>query len=54
MPAKNEKMRRLMCLALSMKLGKTAKSKSPQAAKMAKDMSVEQLSDYCKSEPEEE
>jgi len=51
MPAKTEQQRRLMCLALSMKLGKTPRSKSPQAAKMARDMSIEQLSDYCKSQP---
>jgi len=49
MPATSEDQRRLMCLALSIKLGKVEASKSPQAAKMAKDMSVAQLSEFCKS-----
>ena len=47
MPSSSEKQRRLMCLALSVKLGKTSASKSPQATKIAKEMSVKQLSDYC-------
>ena len=50
MPAESEAQRRLMCLALSIKLGKTSASKSAEAAKMAREMTVEQLSDYCKSE----
>lgn len=49
MPATSEAQRRLMCLALSIKLGKVSPKKSPQAAKMARTMSVEDLSDYCKS-----
>lgn len=49
MPAESEGQRKLMCIALSIKLGKTPKSYSAQAAKMAKQMSVKQLSDYCKS-----
>ena len=48
MPSVNERQRRLMCLALSIKLGKASASKSPQAAKMAREMSVEDLSDFCK------
>jgi len=49
MPASSEKMRRLMCIALSIKLGKTPASYSKEAARMAKEMSVKQLSDFCKS-----
>jgi len=48
MPASSEKMRRLMCLALSIKMGKTPASKSPEAAKMAREMSLEDLSDFCR------
>ena len=47
-PSVNESQRRLMCLALSIKLGKTPKSKSPEAAKMANEMSIKELSDFCK------
>lgn len=49
MPAVSEAQRRLFCLALSIKKGDTPASKSPQAAKMARQMSEEQLADYCKS-----
>lgn len=49
MPATSEAQRKLCCIALNIKLGKTPKSYSPQAAKMAKTMSIEQLSDFCKS-----
>ena len=48
MPAESEGQRRLFCLALSIKLGKTPAGKSPQAAKMAKDMSIKTLSEFCK------
>ena len=48
MPATSESQRRLFCLALDIKLKKTPASKSPQAAKMAKEMSLEQLSDFCR------
>ena len=49
MPATSESQRRLFCLALSIKLGKVSASKSAEAAKMAREMSVKQLSDFCKS-----
>ena len=49
MPASSEAQRRIFCLALSIKLNKTPASRSPEAAKMAKDMTLEQLSDFCKS-----
>ena len=52
MPSSSEQQRRLMCLALSIKLGKVKASKSPQAAEMAKEMSIKQLSDFCKSKVE--
>lgn len=48
-PAESEDQRRLFCLALSIKIGKAPASKSPQAAKMAKEMSVKQLSEFCRS-----
>jgi hypothetical protein len=38
-----------MCLALSIKQGKTPANKSPQAAKLAKTMSLKDLADYCHS-----
>ena len=49
MPSVNESQRRMMCLALAIKLGKAPASKSPQAAKMAKEMTMQQLSDFCKA-----
>jgi hypothetical protein len=48
MPAESEKQRRLMCLALSMKKGKTELSASPEAAKLVNTMTMKQLEDYCK------
>jgi len=48
MPATSEKMRRLFCIALSIKLGKMPKGYSPEAARMAKTMSLSDLSDYCR------
>ncbi len=50
MPAESESQRRLMCLALSIKQGLTPKSRSPEAARIASQMSEEQLKDFCKSE----
>ena len=52
MPAESEGQRRLMCLAMSIKIGKTPASKSPQAAKMAKEMTLKQLSEFCHSKVE--
>ena len=49
MPSSSRQQQKLMCLALSIKLGKVKASKSPQAAKMARQMSVKQLSDFCHS-----
>ena len=54
MPAEAEAQRRLMCLALSVKLGKkSADSVSPDVRKMAKDMSVKDLGDFCHSKVKE-
>ncbi|KKM74427.1 hypothetical protein LCGC14_1400420 [marine sediment metagenome] len=49
-PATSESQRKLMCLALSIKQGLTPASRSPEAAKIAAQMSEEQLKDFCKSE----
>ena len=48
MPATSEQQRKLFCVALAMKLGKVKKSYSPEAARLAKTMSLNQLSDYCR------
>lgn len=48
MPATSESQRKLFCIALSIKRGETPASYSKQAAKMASEMSEEQLADYCK------
>ena len=47
MPAVSKDQRTLFCVALSIKQGKTDKSYSAQAAKMAETMSEEQLKEYC-------
>jgi len=47
MPATSENQRTLFCIALSIKRGKTPASYSKQAAKMAEEMSEEQLKEYC-------
>lgn len=47
MPATSSKQKTLMCIALSMKKGKTPKSYSKEAAKVADSMSEQQLADYC-------
>jgi len=52
MPATSEKQRRIMCLALSIKQGKRPASVSAEAAKIASQMSEEQLKEYCRSKVE--
>lgn len=47
MPSTSEKQRRLMGIALAIKRGKTPKSYSPSAAKLAKTMTVDQLREYA-------
>jgi len=49
MPATSEGQRRLMCIALGIKRGSVPRSKSAQAAKMADEMSEQQLSDFCRA-----
>ena len=53
MPATSEGQRKLFCIALNMKLGKTPKKYSAEAAKMAREMSVKTLSEYCHSKIKE-
>ncbi|KKN70389.1 hypothetical protein LCGC14_0430840 [marine sediment metagenome] len=48
-PAVSEQQRRLACIALSIKLGKTDKSFSKEGAKMAETMSEETLREFCES-----
>jgi len=47
-PSSSEKQRRLAGVALSIKEGKTPKSYSSEAAKMAKTMSRKQLEEFAK------
>lgn len=49
MPATSKNQRTLFCIALSIKQGKTPASYSAEAARMAKEMSEEQLQEYCGS-----
>lgn len=48
-PASTEEQRTLFCIALAIKRGKTPASYSAQAAKMAEQMTEEQLKEYCES-----
>ncbi len=48
-PSSSEAQRRLMCLALSIKLGKTPASKSAEGARLARTMSLKDLGDFCRS-----
>ncbi len=47
-PATSKSQRTLFCVALSIKEGKTPKTYSKQAAKMAETMTAEKLAEYCK------
>ena len=48
-PASSERQRRACCLALSVKLGKRPPNGvSPEIRRMAKEMTIEDLSDYCR------
>ena len=53
MPATSKKQRTLMCIALSIKQGKTKSSYSKQASKMASQMSEQQLAEFCHSKVKE-
>lgn len=48
MPAVSPDQRTLFCIALSIKEGKTSPDYSPEAAKLAEQMSLEKLKEYCK------
>jgi len=50
MPAQSNSQKKLMCLALAVKTSKLDADKFPQAAKVAKGMTVEQLREYCPEE----
>ena len=47
-PSYTERQRRLHCIGYSIKKGATPKGYSPQAAEMAKTMTMKQLRDGCK------
>jgi len=49
MPSVSEKQRKLMCLALSIKQGKTPKNRSKQAVKIAEQMTENQLKEFCEA-----
>jgi len=49
MPSVSESQRKLACIALSIKLGKTPKSYSAEGAKMAESMSIKDLKEFCHS-----
>ncbi len=47
MPSTSKKQKRLMCIAQSIKKGKTPASYSKQASKVAESMSEEKLKEFC-------
>jgi hypothetical protein len=53
MPSVSNSQQTLFCIALSIKRGETPRSYSAEAAKMADEMSEEQLRDYCEAPVEE-
>ena len=53
MPSETENQRKLFCIALSIKIGETKPEYSKQAAKMASEMSIEKLTEYCGSPSKE-
>jgi len=50
----SENQKKLACIALSIKRGKTAKGYSAQATEMAESMSEEKLKEWCEGPVEEE
>ena len=48
MPSTSEKMRRLAGIALAIARGETPADYSPEAAEMARSMSIESLREYAK------
>lgn len=53
MPATSEKQRKLFGIAKSIKQGKTPKSYSPKAAKIAKDLPEKEIDKFATKEGEE-
>ncbi len=49
MPSTSRKQQALMCIALSIKQGKARNSYSREAARISRQMSEEQLKEFCKS-----
>ncbi len=49
MPSTSRKQQALMCIALSIKQGKARSSYSRAAARISRQMSEEQLKEFCKS-----
>ena len=49
MPSTTRKQQKLMCIAQSIKKGKTPASYSKQAAKVADSMSEAELKEFCES-----
>jgi len=47
-PASSQAQKLLMCIALSIKRGKTPKEYSKEAAKLAETMSLKDLADFCR------
>jgi len=48
MPAVSESQRKLFCLALSIKKGKTAPNVSAEASKIVNTMTLKEIEKYCK------
>lgn len=49
-PAVSESQRRLFCIAMSIKEGKTEPSFSKEGARIASENSLETLKEFCESE----
>jgi hypothetical protein len=49
MPSSSNKQRKLMCIAESMKKGKTPKSYSKEAARISEQMNEQQLKEFCEA-----
>jgi len=54
MPSKSTRQKRLMCIAQSIKQGKKPASYSPQAARIADQMTEAQLKEFCEAPVEKE
>jgi hypothetical protein len=54
MPSKSVKQKKLMCIAESMKKGKTPKTYSSVAAKISDQMSEDQLKEFCEAPVKED